>query len=60
MDRRIGNRVFILDEDEIPEELEDLEYYIIDNYLDMDLDVPEELKKKYLDLKKKCMETVNA
>ena len=51
----LGIRLFILDEDDIPEELQELEYYIIDNYLDMDKDVPEEIKERYLKLKEQLL-----
>ena len=51
----LGIKLFILDEDDIPEELQELEYYIIDNFLDMDKDVPEEIKEKYLKLKEKVL-----
>ena len=53
--KELGIDLFVLDEEEIPEELEELEYYIIDNYLDQDLDVPEELKKKYKELKEQLL-----
>ena len=49
--KEIGIDLFILDERDIPEELEKLEDYIIDNYLELDLEVPEDLKKKYRELK---------
>lgn len=47
----LGIELFILDEDETDKELQELEYYIIDNYLDLDKDVPDSLKEKYLLLK---------
>ena len=47
----IGIRLFVLDDDAVPKELQELEDYIIDNYLDNDLDIPDELKKKYSELK---------
>ncbi|MCR4658559.1 MAG: hypothetical protein K5770_20360 [Lachnospiraceae bacterium] len=50
--KELGINLFVLDEDDIPEELMELEYYIIDNYLDMDLDVPEDIKERYMELKK--------
>jgi hypothetical protein len=49
----LGIKLFILDEDDKPKELQELEYFIIDNYIDMDIDVPDDIKKKYLDLKSK-------
>lgn len=45
----------MLDNEEMPEELEELECYIMDNYLDQDLDVPEDLKKKYKELKEQLL-----
>lgn len=56
----LGIKLFILDEDDIPKELQELEYYIIDNYLDMDKDVPEELKEKYLKLKEKILKNTDS
>jgi hypothetical protein len=49
----LGIKLFVLDEDDKPKELQELEYFIIDNYIDMDIDVPDDIKKKYLDLKSK-------
>ncbi len=47
----LGIELFILDEDEMDKELQELEYFIIDNYLDMDKDIPDPLKEKYIKLK---------
>ena len=47
----IGLTLFILDEDVTSKELKELEEYIIDNYIDLDIDVPPELKEKYRRLK---------
>ena len=33
-------------------ELQQLEDYIMENFIDLDLDVPEDIKNKYLSLKK--------
>jgi hypothetical protein len=49
----LGIKLFVLDEDDKPKGLQELEYFIIDNYIDMDIDVPDDIKKKYLDLKSK-------
>jgi hypothetical protein len=50
----LGIKLFLLDDEEdTPDELQELEDYIVDNYIDMDIDVPEEIKKKYLYLKTK-------
>ena len=35
------------------DELQKLEDYIMENFIDMDLDVPENIKEKYLSLKEK-------
>lgn len=47
----LGIMLFVLDGNDSPSELQELEDYIVDNYIDMDLDVPEDLKSKYLLLK---------
>ena len=52
----IGINLFILDEENIPEELKELEYFIMDNYLDLDKDIPEDIKNKYQELKKQMNE----
>jgi len=49
----IGIHLFVLDEEDLPTEIIELEQYIIDNYLNMDLDVPDDIKQKYMDLKQK-------
>ena len=48
----LGIRLFVLDNEEPNNRLKELEEIIIDDYIDMDKDVPEELKKEYLELKK--------
>lgn len=48
----LGIKLFVLDGDDDESELQQLEDDIIYNYILMDLDVPEELKAKYLKLKK--------
>lgn len=48
----IGMTLFVLDEKKESPELLELENYIIDNYLDLDLDIPEDIKNKYIQLKK--------
>ncbi len=47
----IGIHLFVLDEDDSSNELKELEQYIIDNYINMDRDIPLDIKKKYLELK---------
>lgn len=49
----IGIHLFILDEDDLPTELKELEQYIVDNYINMDLDIPDDIKRKYIELKEK-------
>ncbi len=49
----LGIRLFVLDGNDISDKLQELENQIVDDYIDKDLDVPEELKKKYLALKTK-------
>ena len=34
-------------------ELQELEDYIVETYIDLDLDVPEDIKQKYLELKQR-------
>ena len=51
----IGINLFILDEENIPEELKELEYYIMDNFLDLDKDIPEDIKIKYQGLKNRLV-----
>ena len=53
--KELGIDLFVLDNEEMLEELEELECYIMDNYLDQDLDVPEDLKKKYKELKEQLL-----
>ncbi|SEL96687.1 hypothetical protein SAMN04487770_12220 [Butyrivibrio sp. ob235] len=48
----LGIKLFILDSEDSNDRLRELEEIIIDDYIDMDKDVPEELKKEYLELKK--------
>lgn len=48
----LGIRLFVLDGDDEESELQKLEDEIIYEYISMDLDVPKELKQKYLELKK--------
>lgn len=52
----IGMKLFILDEDNISAELKDLEEYIIDNFIDLDKDIPKDLKEKYINLKEQYTE----
>ncbi len=47
----LGIKLFVLDGDDDESELQRLEDDIVYNYILMDLDVPEELKAKYLKLK---------
>lgn len=54
----LGILLFSLDGDDSQSELKELEDYIIDNFIDLDIDVPDDLKKKYLALKKEQSGTV--
>ena len=48
----LGITLYILGADPQKDiELQQLEDYIMDNYIDMDLDVPEDIKERYLELK---------
>ncbi len=47
----LGIKLFVLDDDDDESELQQLEDDIVYNYILMDMDVPEELKTKYLKLK---------
>lgn len=51
--KELGISLYVLGEDkEMPDELQKLEDYIMENFIDLDLDVPNEIKEKYLALKK--------
>lgn len=52
----LGIRLFVLDGNIVSDTLQELENRIVDEYIDKDIDVPEELKKEYLELKKKIEE----
>ena len=50
----MGISLYILGADpDKNDELQKLEDYIMENFIDMDLDVPENIKEKYLSLKEK-------
>ena len=50
----LGIALYVLGEDtEEDNELVRLEEYIMENFIDLDLDVPEDIKEKYLELKSK-------
>ncbi len=50
----LGIKLFMLDIEDIQDDrLQELENMIVDNYIDLDKDVPEELKREYIELKKK-------
>lgn len=52
--KELGISLYILgDEPEKDFNLQQLEDYIIENFIDLDLDVPEDIKEKYLLLKSK-------
>ena len=49
----LGISLYVLGNDEDQtDEFQQLEDYIIENFIDFDLDVPESIKQKYLQLKK--------
>ena len=51
--RELGIALYVLGAGrESISELQKLEDYIMENFIDLDLDVPEEIKEKYLALKK--------
>lgn len=47
----IGLKLFVLDEEILSEELKNLEDYIVDNFIDLDKDIPNEIKEKYKSIK---------
>jgi hypothetical protein len=52
--KELGISLYILGADpDKNDELQKLEDYIMENFIDMDLDVPENIKEKYLSLKEK-------
>ena len=51
--KELGIPLYVLGVDPDPnDELQKLEDYIMDNFIDFDLDVPEDLKERYLTMKK--------
>ena len=50
----LGIALYVLGDDSGEEdELRRLEEYIMENFIDLDLDVPDDVKEKYFDLKRK-------
>lgn len=50
----LGIALYVLGDDSGEEnELRRLEEYIMENFIDLDLDVPDDVKEKYLDLKRR-------
>jgi hypothetical protein len=50
--KELGIALYILGDDlDKNEELQQLEDYIMENFIDLDLDVPDDLKEKYLSMK---------
>jgi hypothetical protein len=47
----LGIKLFVLDESGETDEIQKMEDFIVDNYIDLDKDVPDDIKKKYLELK---------
>ena len=59
--KELGISLYILgDEPEKDFNLQQLEDYIIENFIDLDLDVPEDIKEKYLLLKSKLQSNSSA
>ncbi|MCR5778223.1 MAG: hypothetical protein K6G84_12565 [Lachnospiraceae bacterium] len=51
--KELGIALYVLGDDpDKDDELQKLEDYIMENFIDLDLDVPEKIKEKYLKLKK--------
>ena len=51
--KELGIESYVLGADtRSDDEFQKLEDYIMENFIDLDLDVPEDIKKKYLDMKK--------
>ncbi len=52
--RELGIALYVLDGDfEKDDEIQRLEEYIMDNFIDFDLDVPDDIKSEYLALKQR-------
>lgn len=50
--RELGIPAYVLSDDiQSDDEFQKLEDYIMENFIDLDLDVPEDVKKKYLEMK---------
>ena len=50
--KELGIALYVLGDDpDKDDELQKLEDYIMENFIDLDLDVPEKIKEKYLKLK---------
>ena len=59
--KELGISLYILgDEPKKDFNLQQLEDYIIENFIDLDLDVPEDIKEKYLLLKSKLQSNSSA
>jgi len=51
--RELGIALYVLGDDpEKDNDLKELEDYILENFIDLDLDVPDAIKEKYLAMKK--------
>ena len=58
--KELGIPLYVLGADpDRKDELQKLEDYIMENFIDFDLDVPEDIKKKYLEMKKTREESQN-
>lgn len=58
--KELGIESYVLGADaQSDDEFHKLEDYIMENFIDLDLDVPEDIKKKYLEMKKAREESQN-
>ena len=58
--KELGIESYVLGADtQSDDEFQKLEDYIMENFIDLDLDVPEDIKKKYLEMKKAREESQN-
>ena len=58
--KELGIESYVLGADaQSDDEFQKLEDYIMENFIDLDLDVPENIKKKYLEMKKAREESQN-
>ncbi len=56
--KELGIALYVLGDDPGEDELQRLEDYIMENFIDLDLDVPDDIKERYLSLKKRILENL--